>query len=300
MNFSGKYRELIQPEKLHVLSISTLLDKLEDSRGGSGANIAYGLAQLGEKPVLLGSVGSDAQFYIDNLGEDGVDVSHIHFSNLATASFNVITDSEDNQVGGFYQGAMSDSDSLSFVPWKGQNALMLVGAHQPAAMNRQVKECVDNQLRLVYDPGQQVANDETDLKAGVAAAEILMVNDYEQGLLCRRLNTTPEQIKAQVPIMVTTFGKEGSAIEGTKVGEPITVGIAVPNEVTDPTGAGDAYRAGFLYGYLRQWDLKKCGQLGATLASFVVEKHGTQQPFSKAVVRDRFKANFGEEVELNG
>src|SRR3954466_11490325 len=114
MNFSGRYRDLIKPDKLHVLSLSTLLDKLEDSPGGVGANIASSLARLGGRPVLLGSVGHDAKEYIKQLASLGIDTSHVHFSRLATASFNVITDSEDSQVGGFYPGAMSDSDSLTF------------------------------------------------------------------------------------------------------------------------------------------------------------------------------------------
>src|SRR5512146_1758383 len=141
MNFSGRYRELVKPDKLHVLSLSVLLDKLEDTPGGIGANIAANLARLGEKPVLLGSAGQDAKSYMEELSGLGIDTSHVHFSRLATASFNVITDSEDSQVGGFYQGAMSDSDSLSLKPWQGQNALAVIAAHNPAAMNRQVREC---------------------------------------------------------------------------------------------------------------------------------------------------------------
>src|SRR5665213_519096 len=139
MNFSGRYRDLIKPDKLHVLSLSVLLDKLEDTRGGIGANIAASLAQLGEKPVLLGSVGADAKPYVEDLNNLGIDTSHIHFSQLPTASFNVITDGDDSQVGGFYQGAMSDADSLSFKPWQGEDIVAVIAAHNPEAMNRQVK-----------------------------------------------------------------------------------------------------------------------------------------------------------------
>ncbi len=167
MNFSGRYRDLIKPDKLHVISLSTLLDKLEDTRGGIGANIASNLALLGEQPVLLGSVGADARNYVTSLAELGVDTSYIYFSQLPTASFNVITDSEDSQVGGFYPGAMADSRSLSFKPWQGKNVVVMISAHDPAAMNRQVKECQLYKLRLVYDPGQQVSSDSTDLQAGL-------------------------------------------------------------------------------------------------------------------------------------
>jgi adenosine kinase len=297
MNFTGRYRDFIQPEKLHVLSISTLLDKLENSRGGIGANIAYGLAQLGEKPVLVGSVGQDAETYIADLQAMGVDTSLVHYSDLPTASFNVITDSEDNQVGGFYQGAMSDSESVSFKPWQGQDIVAMVCANNPEAMNRQVEECQQFGFRLVYDPGQQVTWPTIDLAAGIAAAEVLFVNDYELGLVCKKLNTTPEALKQQVPILVTTLGRDGSVIEGSKLNEPIKIGVAQV-DLVDPTGAGDAYRAGFMYGYLRGWELNQCGHLGATLASFVIEGHGTQQSFTKEAVAKRYKDNFNEEITL--
>jgi adenosine kinase len=298
MNFPGRYRDLIKPDKLHVLSLSVLLDKLEDTRGGIGANIAASLARLGEQPVLVGSVGNDAKAYVEDLANLGIDTSHIHFSQLSTASFNVITDGEDSQVGGFYQGAMSDAASLSFKPWQGQDAVAVIAPHNPEAMNRQVQECRDYGLKLVYDPGQQVADPATDLRAGVAAAEVLVINDYELGLLCQRLETNPDQLKTQVPILITTLGKDGSVIDGRGVASPLRIGTAKPAAVADPTGAGDGYRAGFLYGYLRQWDLQVCGQLGATVASFIVEQHGTQQQFSKQEIIDRYRDNFKEEINL--
>lgn len=298
MNFAGRYRDLIKPDKLHVLSLSVLLDKLEDTPGGIGANIAANLARLGEKPVLLGSVGQDAKSYIEDLSRLGIDTSHVHFSQLATASFNVITDSEDSQVGGFYQGAMSDSDSLSLGAWKGRNTVVVVAAHNPEAMNRQVRECQQYGLKLIYDPGQQVADPATDLAVGVAEAEMLISNDYELSLVCQKLNIDPNEIKKHLPIVITTLGRNGSVIEGRDLPEPVNIGIAKPSQVVDPTGAGDGWRAGFLYGYLRQWDLRKSGQLGATIASFIVERHGTQVEFSRQDVIKRYKDSFNEEIKL--
>lgn len=298
MNFSGRYRDLIKPEKLHALSLSTLLDKLEDSRGGVGANIAANLAVLSDQPVLLASVGNDAKDYIADLEKLGIDVSKMHFSDLPTASFNVITDSEDSQVGGFFQGAMSDSDSLSLEPFRGEDMVVMVAANNPEAMNREVSQCQEFKMRLLYDPGQQVSDSRVDLAAGVEVAEALFLNDYELGLLQQRINATPEEIKQRVPIIITTLGRDGSIIEGSSVDKPIHVGIAQPETIADPTGAGDAYRAGFLYGYLRQWELTKCGQLGATLASFIVERRGTQPWFKKADVIKRYKENFNGEIQL--
>jgi len=298
MDFSGRYRDIIKPDKLHVLSLSVLLDKLETSPGGIGANIAYGLAQLGEKPVLLGSVGDDGREYITRLQSAGIDTSHVHFSKLATSSFSVITDSEGSQVGGFYPGAMQDSASLSLAPWKDQDVMVVVAAHDPAAMSREVAQCREFGLKMVYDPGQQVSSPDTDLKAGVDAAEILFVNDYELSLLCERLKTSPEKLKAAVPLVITTLGSEGSLIEGQRLKAPVKIGIAQPRQVADPTGAGDAYRAGFLYGYLRQWELADCGQLGAVMASFVVEQHGTQVQSSVTEIKDRYLKTFNQEIKL--
>ncbi|HSW85609.1 MAG TPA: carbohydrate kinase family protein [Candidatus Saccharimonadales bacterium] len=298
MNFSGHYRELIKPDKLHALSISMLLDKLEDSRGGIAANITSNLAMLGDDPVLLGSIGKDANGYIADLSKLGIDTENVHFSKLPTASFNVITDSEDSQVGGFYQGAMSDSESLSFAKWKDKDALAMVSAHNPEAMNRQISECQNLKIRLVYDPGQQISESKTDLEAGLEAAEVFLSNDYELSVLCHRISKTPEQLKALVPVFIVTLGKRGAVIDGTSVKKPIKIGIARPNTVVDPTGAGDGWRAGFLYGYLRQWDLQSSGQLGAVVASFIVEQHGTQRHFSKQQVIDRYKENFNQEIKL--
>lgn len=299
MNFSGKYRDLIKPDKLHVLSLSVLLDKLEETPGGGGANIAYDVAQLGERPVLLGSVGPDASAYLERLSNAGIDTGHVHVSQLPTASFNVMTDSEDSQVGGFYPGAMADADSLTLQPWTGQDVLVCVSAHDPAAMAAQVKECADNGFRLMYDPGQQVSNSPAaDLKAGVEAAEVLAVNDYELSVLCDKTGITAEALKKQVPVIIITLGKDGSVIEGSKVPEPLKIAASKPSEVVDPTGAGDAYRAGFLYGYLRQWPLRDSAQLGAVTASYVIEHHGTQPQLSIEAITRRYQETFNQEIHL--
>lgn len=298
MSFSGRYKDLIKPDKLDVLSISQLLSSLENSPGGIGANIAYSSALLGERPILLGSVGKDAREYLQKLSYVGVDTTHVHTSELPTSSFNVINDSDGNQVGGFYPGAMSDSDLVSMAPWNGKKALAVISAYDPSTMNRLVAECKNFVLPYVYDPGQQVANIETDVASGIESAEILCVNEYEFSLLCERLNKTAEQLKAQVPVIITTLGANGSIIEGGKLASPITIAAAKPAQVVDPTGAGDAYRSGFLYGYLRQWELAECGRLGSVIASFIVEQSGTQIPLSKPAISQRFKETFNREVNI--
>jgi len=296
MRFSGSYQDHIQPEKLDSISISIFLDALQDAHGGVGANIAYSLALLGETPVLLGSVGPDGLVYMEKLAHAGVDIRHIHESDLPTASFNVITDSDQNQVGGFYPGAMFDSTSLSLTPWKDSDPIVVVSPHDPKTMRTQVQECTDWGLRLCYDIGQQVSNlPGEEMAEGIAAAEILILNDYEMSVLSTKSGIRIEDIKKHVPIVITTLGKEGSIIEGSQVVEPIRVGIAKPEKVVDPTGAGDAFRSGFLYGHARQWPLAASAQLGAVCASYAIEATGTQtHAFTVADITDRYMASFNE------
>jgi adenosine kinase len=299
MTFSGHYKDLIEPAKLHVLSVSVLVDSTEQAPGGIAANICSNLAALGEKPLLLGSVGRDAEDYMNELATRGVDTSALHYSQLATASFNVLNDSDGNQVGGFYPGAMSDAEGLSFIPWAEQNALFWIAPHDPAGMRRQVQECADHQLRLIYDPGQQANNvPGDDLRAGVEAAEVLIINEYELQIMLNKTGLTAEEINAKVPVFITTFGEKGSIIAGNKIVEPVRVSAVKPSQIVDPTGAGDGYRGGFFYGYLRQWDVRKCGQLGAVVASFVLEQHGPQVKLDRAAIAERYKQAFNEEMEL--
>ena len=298
MAFKGKYSDHIRPEKINSLSISIFLASLQDSHGGVGANIAYSLALLCDAPVLLGSVGHDARDYMAKLAGHGVNTDHVFYSHLPTASFNVITDSDENQVGGFFPGAMFDSRTLSFEPWAGLNPIVVVSPHDPVAMRRQVAESQRFGLSLCYDVGQQVSNlDAVDITAGVDAAEMLILNDYEMSALASKIGRSPESIKARAPVVVTTLGKDGSVIEGATVPEPIRIPIARPEQVVDPTGAGDAYRSGLLFGLARGWDLATSARLGATVAAYAIEQPGTQNhAFTPADVAVRYRTNFDQEL----
>lgn len=299
MNFSGRYQELIQPDRINVLSLSVLVDNLHQANGGIGPNIAYAAAALGERPVLLGSAGADANAYMQQLSDAGVDVSYVHTSDLPTATFTAFTDADNNQVAGFYPGAMGDAESLTLAPWKDQDALLCLSAHDPAAMRRQVTECGEYQVRLFYDPGQQVSNvPGEDLAAGIAAAELVAVNEYELSILSEKTGTSVEDLTATIPLLIVTKGAEGSMISGKNMPESVAIPAAKPKQIIDPTGAGDAYRAGFLYGYLRQWDVKQCAQLGSVVASFVLEQNGTQVPLSVPDIINRYQQTYNEEVTL--
>jgi adenosine kinase len=298
MSFSGKYRDHLHPKKLDSLSISLFLETSKDSYGGVGANIAYSLALLGERPILLGSVGQEGLLYMERLAKVGVNIQYVHESELPTASFTVMTDSDQNQVAGFYPGAMLDCDKLTFAPWKDTPTIAVVAPHARSAMRRQVRECTQWGLILCYDIGQQVSNlPADDLREGVEAADILILNDYEMTVLAHKTGFSISDIKAQVPVVITTLGKKGSCIEGKQIPKAINVGVSRPVKIVDPTGAGDAFRSGFLYGYAHDWPLKTCAQAGAVSATFCIESEGSQtHHFTYDELAKRYESSFAESL----
>ncbi len=298
MNFAGKYQDLIQADKLHVLSLSVLIDKLTNSRGGTGANIAYNSALLGEHPILLGSIGKDSLSYLDDLTDLGINTSHVHKSDLPTATFTVMTDSQDNQIGGFYPGAMSDITHLTLEPWYGKKALVVISANDPVAMDQLVKECIKHNLDYIYDLGQQVTNISVkQMKLGLSKAKVLIGNDYELGTILGRTGYSETQLNSLVPVIVTTLGAEGTKITGSSVKDPLIVKAVQGLKPVDPTGAGDAYRAGFLYGYLRNFDLAVCAKIGSVTSIYTILLHGTQtHSFTLRDVQQKLFTHYGAKI----
>ncbi len=296
MRFPGSYAESIQPEKLHVLSLSVLISELSVSRGGIAPNIAYTLSLLGEKPQLLVSVGEDAREYMADLAEHGIDTTAVSYSQLPTATYTVLTDSKDCQVGGFYLGAMAESAGLSLRPHVADQPFVVVSSHDPAGMRMQVAEAAELKLRLFYDVSQQVSNvDAADLLAGLAAAELLILNDFELGVFAKKTGKTEQEIIAAVETCVVTLGEQGSRVYAN--GQEYKIAAVPVSVVADPTGAGDAFRAGFLYGYVRDWDVAKCAQLGATTAAYAVEQRGTQNhSFTFEELAKRYKMTFNQDL----
>ena len=302
MNFDGLFEDLIQPNKLHVLSISPLVKSMRRTRGGIAGNIAYSLALLGEKPILYVSTGEDTRFYVESLAKMGINTSFVHYSELPTATFSVLTDKNDCQVGGFYPGAMSDAKSLSIENFADEDVFVVVSAHDPVQMIVQAKECSKLRKRMLFDIGQQISSlSKADLLIGLQAAEVLILNDYEMGILERKTGLTEKEIIKYVDTCVVTLGSKGSIIYSKKSQHKNSqkVEAAKVKDAVDPTGAGDAFRAGFLYGYIKDWDLEKCAKLGSVVAAFAVEKHGTQEhKFSLENIKKRYLENYQEKFEI--
>lgn len=297
MNFPGEFMDSLDPTKLHMLSVSFLAETLKKERGGTAGGIAYNLALLDSNPLLLATAGEDFDRYAEFLKKAGVDLSGLKIiSEGATSMAMILTDKKNNQITAFHPGAMNSADTLSLKDI--QANFMVIAPTKPEAMAKAVKEAKELSMPYLYDPGMQLPRlSDEDLMAGIEGAEILIANDYEMGIIQSRLKINDEGLTNKVKILITTLGAEGSIIKTRD--QEVKVAVAKPNEVLDPTGAGDAYRAGFLAGYLRDLDLKICGQMGSIASCYVVEKYGTtNHTFSLDEFRKRYSENFSEEIEL--
>ncbi len=295
MDFPGKFSDHIMPDKIHQINLSFLVNTLKKQPGGTAGNIAYNLALLGCPVSIVGSAGSDFSEYGQFLKNAGVDIAQIKIiDNESTSSAFIMTDKSDNQITAFYPGAMSQNSSLPL----DTSDLVVISPNDPKAMVSFTKQCQDKNISYMLDPGMQLpALDVEDLKSMINGATILIGNDYEIELLKDKLQVTSDELLATSKILITTLGEKGSIIQSES--ETTQINIARPKQIVDPTGAGDAYRGGFLAGYSRGFDLKVCGQIGAVAACYTVEKYGTtSHRFTIQEFKDRYTENFEEKLTL--
>lgn len=282
MTFPGRFAEVIVTEQLQNLSVSLLVDGLDVRRGGVGANIAFGMASLGLRPVLVGAAGTDFADYRSWLDRAGVDTSHVRVSELLhTARFVCTTDADQNQFASFYPGAMGEARDIELGPIvdgaDGGIDLVLIGPDDPEAMRRHTDECRRRGLPFVADPSQQLSSmDDDTCRQLIDGAAYLFTNEYEAALTEKRTGWTADEVLERVGTRVTTLGARGAKVE--RAGEA-TVEITVPQEErkADPTGVGDAFRAGYLSALTWGLGAERCAQVGATLATYVIETVGTQE-----------------------
>src|SRR5690606_35718135 len=274
-----------------------LSEALSRHRGGIAGNIAYSLGLLGQPCRVVGTVGNDFDEYRAELEVLGVDVSGIvTLEDQVTASAFITTDRADNQITGFFPGAMAFAGEYSIGPHLNGATMAVVSPTAPAAMVRHVAELKAAGVPYLYDPGQQVvALTSDDLRDGIEGATMVAGNDYEIALIEEKTELSREDIVSKVPVVVVTFGDLGSTIYAD--GKLWEIPTAEPWSVVDPTGAGDGYRAGLLAGYSHGLDWETTGRLGATVAAFVAEQKGTQaHSFTVDAFRDRVAAEFLDRV----
>lgn len=298
MVFPGRFTEHLISDSLDRVSLSFLADRLDIRRGGVAANISLGLARLGLRPVLLGAVGADFGDYRRWLDDAGVDTASVHVSGeLHTARFVCTTDADQNQIATFYAGAMAEARRIRLADATrraGGLDLVLIGADDPEAMLVHTDECRLAGIRFAADPSQQLARlDGGQVRRLVEGAEFLFTNEYEAVLLGERTGWTPAEVLHRVGTWITTRGPAGVVI--SRVGRPDVLLPAVETtEVLDPTGVGDAFRAGFLAGIAWNLPVERSAQLGCAMATLVLGAVGPQDyKFSGAELASMIDRAYG-------
>ena len=277
MSFPGSIRDHILPDKVHVLSISFLFDSLRRQRGGVAGNIAYSLALLGERPVVVGAGGSDFAEYRAVLDSMGVDTSLIlDVPEELTGSSFMISDITGNQIAGFYPGASVIADTISVAPVANECAFGVVAPTTVEAMRRHSAEFAAAKCHFIYDPSQQVISvPPEDLVSGIESAWAVIGSDYEFAVIERKTGLTIDAITERVPLVGVTYGENGSELR--RDGASVRIPIAVADPVVDPTGGGDAYRAGLMKALLLGFELPLVGRVASLAATYAIEHHGPQE-----------------------
>jgi adenosine kinase len=276
MSFPGRFTEHLLPEHMHRVSLSFLVDSMDKRRGGCGPNIAYTLALLGERPLLMATAGQDFGDYRTWMEGAGIDTSLVRVvPDKFTASFFCSTDQANNQIASFYTGAMANAAELSFRSVAGlrEDALVIISPNDPDAMVQYAQECSTLGIRYIWDPGQQCARmDGQQLEEGITGAFMVIVNDYEFELLRQKTGMSEDDVRREVELLVITRGEHGSTVLSR--GGRHDVASVRPVRIADPTGVGDAFRGGFMKGLASGASYEHCARLGSVAATYALEHLG--------------------------
>lgn len=301
MSFSGKFSDQFVADQLDHVSLSFLVEELEIRRGGVAANISFALGRMGLSPVLVGAVGHDFGDYRSWLDRHGVDTKSVHVSeDKHTARFLCTTDTTQNQIASFYAGAMSEAREIELqtvADRVGQLDLVVIAPNDPEAMLRHTEECRQRGLTFAADISQQLAiMPGEDVRKLVEGASYLFTNEYESSLLLKHTGWTTDEVLDRVGSWVTTYGGQGVRIEG-KNHDPVQIKAVPGVKEVEPTGVGDAFRAGFLWGLSWNLSMERAAQAGCVLASIVLETVGPQEyPLDRADFSDRAARAYGNDA----
>jgi adenosine kinase len=294
MTFPDKFSNHILPDKIHILNVCFLVDGLDEKFGGTGGNIAYSLSLLGEKPVLLSQVGKDFSVYDAWLQEHGIGVGGIRtVEQEFTAGAYITTDQSDNQITGFNPGAMKYPCQFDMATIDPDDALGIISPGNLGDMMDHPRYYRANSIPFIFDPGQQIpAFTGEQLAEALDGAEILITNDYELEMIMKSTGLTKSEVVDRVAYLITTLGEKGSVVNCK--GEETSVAAVPVSGVVDPTGAGDAFRAGLLKGLAMEKTVVEAARLGSVCAAYAVECKGTQEHrFTLEEFTKRYEASFG-------
>ncbi|MCV7175067.1 carbohydrate kinase family protein [Mycolicibacterium sphagni] len=305
MRFPGRFSEQLLAEHLQKVSLSFLVDDLVVHRGGVAGNMAYAMGLLGGDPTLVGAVGSDFDEYRQWLESHGVDTSHVLVSKTAyTARFVCTTDEDMAQIASFYPGAMSEARDIKLadlVERSGAPELVIIGANDPEAMFLHTEECRELGLAFAADPSQQLARlTGEEIRRLIDGATYLFTNDYEWDLLLQKSGWSEAEVMSQIQLRVTTLGPNGVDLVG-RDGTFIHVDVVPETQKDDPTGIGDAFRAGFLTARGAGLSLERAAQFASLVATLVLEAPGPQEwtwdrNAGIARIRDAYGPEAAEEI----
>lgn len=294
MDFPGKFSDHIMPDKIHILNVCFTVNGMVEKFGGTAGNIAYSLGLLDERPLILATIGKDYRAYFDWLGKNKIPVEGIKIiEEEFTAGAYITTDLSDNQITGFNPGAMKRASGYDFGAAAPVDSMGLIAPGNLGDMVGYAAEYRRRGIPFICDPGQSLtAWEGTALREWLEGSLILISNDYELDLIMKMTGLDKKGLLGLTKTIITTLGENGSLVSTKNADEKI--GVARASAVVDPTGAGDAYRAGLLKGLVHGRGMKTAAQMGAVAASFAVEKYGTQEhSFTYGDFLARYSGNFG-------
>ncbi len=293
MVFHDKFKNHILPEKVHMLNVSFLVPMIRREFGGCAGNIAYNLKLLEEHPLIMATVGHDFEPYAQWLNNCQISTQYIKvMDNHYTGQAYITTDEDDNQITAFHPGAMNSSHENS-VPGHQEISIGIVSPDGKEGMQLHAKEFSDQEIPFIFDPGQGMPMfDGEELLEMMELATYATFNDYESELMLDRTGLTLEQLAEEVDALIVTMGGNGSKIYTE--GKCIEIPSATAKELSDPTGCGDAYRAGLLYGLINELDWETTGRIASLLGTIKIEHHGTQNhSFTMDAFKERYFESFG-------
>ena len=277
MTFPGRFGDHIMPDRLHQINLSFTVDGFNAYFGGTAGNIAYSLAMLGQTPRLIAAIGHDYRDYFTRLADNGIPTDDVRIvDEEATASAFIVTDLSDNQITGFNPGAMKHAAGFDFAQVDAADAINIVSPGNLTDMANFTADAAQAGIYTIFDPGQSLpAWDAEGLTECIRNSDLLIANDYEMALIMERTGLDESGLLELTRALVTTLGEQGTRI-ATADGQ-VTVPCVPTDNVVDPTGAGDAFRGGFILGLTRQEGLERAAQIGSACAHFVIQQPGTQE-----------------------